>query len=1078
MKEYSFVQKNWNPQDSANWLSKIFFSYHDRTFIKSYKNYLTENDLHDTRPCDRAHLLHANLNKHYKMLKQTQSKTKGNFMKAIVYMMIRSMLILFPLPIFEEILKLGQAVILGQLLRYFTGDISVGMAYTLAVLLALCCFLPGLLHHNFFYILQAMGMRVRVAACSMIYRKLLGISSCDFFDMSTGKAVNLISSDVTRYDLLFLFAPYFIIAPFQLLIVTIFCWFVIGWYCIPGIALLLLIGIVLLITPRLYRYLRKKTAMMTDLRLLYMSELLNAIKIIKSSCWEDHFSKMVASIRRKEIKRVLCARLLEAITPSIATPISKFAVLVIILCFLFVTNYMPTSSQVYEIITAISPTRITILILLPLAYRMSAESWVSSRRIEQLLQIPNKFLSYDTEKTDKSGTVVSIGVENVSIDVDEHDDIVIAKDVSMQWNRNDVSSFNLHNLSFQIKKGQLVAVVGSVGCGKSSLLYALLGEMFQIGGVLKKNGTVSFSSQDPWLFNGSLRQNVLFGSELDKNRLREVYNVTSLNQDLQMISGKDMVQLGDKGVGLSGGQKSRVSLARAIYRDADCYLLDEPLGALDARTRESVFINCIKTFLKDKTVLLVTHQIQFLDQCDWIIILNQGQIIHQGTYSEMLTAGIDFSMFTLSEEDKKSKQTDAAKELVEVTVQTHKRTLTERNQSAEILNITDDFLSKESTARGDVGASVYMQYFHAGARNWFNIVLVLLLLVGTIVVFVLADWWLAKWLYVSDSINRTNSRIDSINSYYLKGYIGLTVGSLLCSILRCVAYVLCVVNSSKVLHNEMFTKILHAPLHFFSINPIGIILNRFSKDVGAMDDIIPQMIQDALECGMLVAGLLIYISIVNPYTLIVIIPYIVAAWLLRNVYLKCSQEVKRIEAITRTPVFAHLNNTLLGLQVIRAFGMEEMLIKEFEEHLDHNTKAFNMFLTTQKWFQLRLEIVSSLFVLMSTFTFIGLGNELNISTSQAGLSISYAITMLGLFQWAVRQSAETVSHIISVERVLEYSKLEPEVECSNPFDPGDDWLKSSAALEMKDMSFQYSKDSDIILKNVNLSISNGEKVHY
>lgn len=266
----------------------------------------------------------------------------------------------------------------------------------------------------------------------------------------------------------------------------------------------------------------------------------------------------------------------------------------------------------------------------PYAIAQIAEAYVSVKRIQ-------KFLLYDEIKSNLDN-IIQNGVHKEIIKVSG----VNIENVTAKWSEESNEN-TLNDINLEISHGKLVAVIGPVGSGKSSLLHAILKELPLTEGNIHVDGIISYSSQEPWLFAGSIRQNILFGLEMDRQRYQKIVHCCALKRDFSLFPYGDKTIVGEKGISLSGGQRARVNLARAIYKEADVYLLDDPLSAVDTHVGKQLFDSCINGYLNNKTRILITHQLQYLKEADLIVIVNNGSVEAKGTYQELQSSGLDFA---------------------------------------------------------------------------------------------------------------------------------------------------------------------------------------------------------------------------------------------------------------------------------------------------------------------------------------------------------------------------------------------------------------------------------------------------
>ncbi|XP_077829986.1 ATP-binding cassette sub-family C member 4 isoform X5 [Macaca mulatta] len=573
----------------------------------------------------------------------------------------------------------------------------------------------------------------------------------------------------------------------------------------------------------------------------------------------------------------------------------------------------------------------------------------------------------------------------------------------------------------------------------------------------------------------------------DGKKMVHVQDFTAFwDKDLQLLEDGDLTVIGDRGTTLSGGQKARVNLARAVYQDADIYLLDDPLSAVDAEVSRHLFELCICQTLHEKITILVTHQLQYLKAASQILILKDGKMVQKGTYTEFLKSGIDFGSL-LKKDNEESEQLP-----VPGTPTLRNRTFSESSvwsqqssrpslkdgavetQDTENVPVT---LSDENRSEGKVGFQAYKNYFRAGA-HWIVIIFLILLNTAAQVAYVLQDWWLSYWANQQSTLNVTVNGGGNVTkkldlNWYLGIYSGLTAATVLFGIARSLLVFYVLVNSSQTLHNKMFESILKAPVLFFDRNPIGRILNRFSKDIGHLDDLLPLTVLDFIQTLLQVVGVVSVAVAVIPWIAIPLVPLGIVFIFLRRYFLETSRDVKRLESTTRSPVFSHLSSSLQGLWTIRAYKAEERCQELFDAHQDLHSEAWFLFLTTSRWFAVRLDAICAMFVIVVAFGSLILAKTLD--AGQVGLALSYALTLMGMFQWCVRQSAEVENMMISVERVIEYTDLEKEAPWECQKRPPPTWPHEGVII-FDNVNFMYSLDGPLVLKHLTALIKSREKV--
>uniref|UniRef100_A0A5F4WMR0 Multidrug resistance-associated protein 4 n=1 Tax=Callithrix jacchus TaxID=9483 RepID=A0A5F4WMR0_CALJA len=1003
------------------------------------------------------------------VLRAGNDAQKPSLTRAIIKCYWKSYLVLGIFTLIEESTKVIQPIFLGKIINYFEhydpmDSVALHKAYAYAAVLTFCTLILAILHHLYFYHVQCAGMRLRVAMCHMIYRKALRLSNMAMGKTTTGQIVNLLSNDVNKFDQVTVFLHFLWAGPLQAIAVTALLWMEIGISCLAGMAVLIVLLPLQSCFGKLFSSLRSKTATFTDIRIRTMNEVITGIRIIKMYAWEKSFSDLITNLRRKEISKILRSSYLRGMNLASFFSASKIIVFVTFTTYVLLGKVI-TASRVFVAVTLYGAVRLTVTLFFPSAIERVSEAIVSIRRIQNFLLLD--------EISQRNRQLPSDGKNMVHV-----------QDFTAFWDKASETP-TLQGLSFTVRPGELLAVVGPVGAGKSSLLSAVLGELAPSHGLVNVRGRIAYVSQQPWVFSGTVRSNILFGKKYEKERYEKVIKACALKKDLQLLEDGDLTVIGDRGTTLSGGQKARVNLARAVYQDADIYLLDDPLSAVDAEVSRHLFELCICQTLHEKITILVTHQLQYLKAASQILILKDGKMVQKGTYTEFLKSGLDFGSL-LKKDNEEGEQLS-----VPETPTLRNRTFSESSvwsqqssrpslkdgavESQDTENVPAT-LSEENRSEGKVGFKAYKNYFRAGA-HWIVIIFLVLLNAAAQVAYVLQDWWLSYWANKQSALNGTvngggnvTQRLDL--NWYLGIYSGLTVATVLFGIARSLLVFYVLVNSSQTLHNKMFESILKAPVLFFDRNPIGRILNRFSKDIGHLDDLLPLTFLDFIQTLLQVVGVVSVAVAVIPWIAIPLVPLGIVFIFLRRYFLETSRDVKRLESTTRSPVFSHLSSSLQGLWTIRAYKAEERCQELFDAHQDLHSEAWFLFLTTSRWLAVRLDAICAMFVIVVAFGSLILAKTLD--AGQVGLALSYALTLMGMFQWCVRQSAEVENMMISVERVIEYTDLEKEAPWEYQKRPPPAWPHEGVII-FDNVNFMYSLDGPLVLKHLTALIKSREK---
>ncbi|XP_066562799.1 ATP-binding cassette sub-family C member 4 [Amia ocellicauda] len=1068
-----------NPAGKANLFSKVFFCWLNPLFRIGYKRKLEEDDMYKVLPEDRSDRLGEELQWYWdqEVLQAKKDLCKPMLTKAIVKCYWKSYSLLGIFTLVEETIKIIQPVFLGKLIQYFerkdrNDADALNQAYGYATGVALSTFGLALIHHLYFYHVQRAGMKIRVALCHMIFKKALCLNSSALGKTTTGQIVNLLSNDVIRFDEVTIFLHFLWVAPLQVAAVIALLWEEIGPSCLAGMAVLIFLMPLQTFFGRLFSSLRSKTAAFTDSRIRTMNEVVSGIRIIKMYAWEKPFAELVNDVRRKEISKVILSSYLRGMNMASFFVASKIILFITFTTYVLLGNTI-SASRVFVAVSLYSAIRLTVTLFFPAAIQTASEAMISIRRIKNFLLL-DEVVNHNTglPKNEKKEMLIQV------------------QDLICYWDKS-LDAPTLQNVSFTVKPGELLAVIGPVGAGKSSLLSAILDELPSDKGVVKVKGDLTYAAQQPWVFSGTIRSNILFGMEFQPQKYERVLKACALKKDMDIMPDGDMTVIGDRGATLSGGQKARVNLARAVYQDADIYLLDDPLSAVDAEVGRHLFEQCICGILRNKPRILVTHQLQYLQSADQILVLKEGHMVARGTYTELQRSGVDFTSLLKkeAEDDPQVAAEMAASNSRSVRCRTISQTSV-WSQSSSVQSGKDGadqlpaeqvqtVLAEESRSEGTIGVKVYWKYFKAGA----NILVLLFLLLLNILAqasYVLQDWWLSYWATEQERLNVTENNLNGHNEsqsldldLYLGVYAGLTVGTILFGFVRSLLFFKVFINAAQSLHNRMFQSIIRAPVRFFDVNPIGRILNRFSKDIGHLDSQLPFTFVDFIQTFLQIVGVVAVAVGVIPWVIIPVAPLLIVFIFLRRYFLQTSRDIKRLESTTRSPVFSLLSSSLQGLWTIRAFKAENRFQKIFDDHQDLHSEAWFLFLTTSRWFAVRLDGICAVFVTIIAFGSILLKDSMQ--AGEVGLALSYAVTLMGMFQWGVRQSAEVENLMTSVERVLEYTDLDSEAPWVTQKRPPQEW-PTHGQVTFEGVNFAYSTNGPVVLKNMRAVFRAKEKV--
>ncbi|XP_049801524.1 ATP-binding cassette sub-family C member 4-like [Schistocerca nitens] len=1090
-------KSNPNPTATANNISKLFLWW-IRKLV--WKGHLTEDDLFDRLEEDASDVLADRLEKSWDE-ERMQAKEKGikpSFTRAVLRLFWLRYFLYGLLELFDVvILRLVQPLLLGLVIQHFSpnSDVTQQQAYLYASGLVLINFAKAFCIHQYNLKVSLVGMRIRVACCSLLYRKVLRINRQCMDVAAIGQIINLMSNDVARLDVAALNANGLWMSFISTAAITYLLYQYVAWAGFAGVASVAIMTVPTHIyTGKLFARFRNKIARRTDERMRMMNEIVQGIQVIKMYAWEKPFAELVAAARKSEFRRLLQAAYLKGLLVASAVFMERSSLLVTLLAH-YLAGQVAGPEKIFAMAQFFNILNLCLATMFPWAISSLQEAKVSFQRIEDFLLKPEA-------PADDSNRRATVGEVAVSL---QH--------VSASW---DGAHPTLVNVSLSIGHGSLCAVVGPVGCGKSSLLYALINELTPTSGDLKIGGNVSYASQEPWVFVGSVRQNILFGQPYDRKKYQRVVEACALSRDFELLPYGDQTLVGEKGITLSGGQRARVSLARAVYREADIYLLDDPLSAVDTHVGKHLFEECISSYLSGKTRILVTHQLQHLQTADNIVVLNKGKIEHQGSFEEIIKSGVGFSkLMSYSEEEYKQEEfgisrlrsTRKSFRRKEDSRRTPKLIGSRKGYKGGALRRVSDLSqvgiaadqpgktkldasqqdSNEEKAQQSLSWWVVWEYFRAGGGVCGVSAVAALILVSQVVTSG-SDYVITYWS--NTEVRRSSLRLTSAADqaaasqlealpparFFLELYGGLVLGCILLNLVRVRAFFYLCLRASRNLHDRMFNCILRAAMRFFDTNPSGRILNRFSKDIGCIDELLPMFAMMMIQIYLVLCGILAMVVVVN---YIYIVPIIIVGAMfvyMARLFIITGRSVKNLEGIRRSPIYSHLSDTINGLATIRASGTLAHVKEEFDLHQDRHTSAWFLHRANGAALGIWLDFLSSVFVAVVTYGFFALSAG-EFGSSGVGLAISQSLILTGMLQIGIVQTTEVVSQMTSVERVIEYTKIPAEgaLESNTDAIPPAEWPQRGKIVFQK-LYLKYNEPDPPVLKDLNFTVEATHKV--
>ncbi|XP_056122814.1 multidrug resistance-associated protein 1 [Rhinichthys klamathensis goyatoka] len=1101
------VLKNACPVQDASFLSKILFWWFSGLVFKGYRSPLQAEDLWSLREEDTSERIISDLEEEW-TAERTKLQQQENHLSTSValgsrlpdqaqllrkiqkeqssgFCLLRTLARSFG-PYFltgtlclmvHDAFMFSVPQVLSLLLGFMKDeDAPLWKGYFYASLVFLLSCLQSVFNHQYTYTCFTVGMRVKTAVMGLVYRKSLVVNSAARRTCTVGEIVNLVSADTQK---LMDFVVYFNavwLAPIEVTLCLFFLWQLLGPSALAGIAT------VIFIFP-LNGFIARKRSKLQEIQMKYMdgrvklmNEILNGIKILKFYAWEKAFLEQVLGYREKELKTLKKSQILYSVSIASFNCSSFLIAFAMFGVYVLIDDKNVLDAQKIFVSMALINILKTPLSQLPFAMSTTMQALVSLKRL-------GKFLCQDEIKPE------NVARESYKSDVDG----VVFDNGTFSWSKDGPPC--LKRISVKVPCGSLVAVVGHVGSGKSSLLSAILGETEKRSGAVSVKGSIAYVPQQAWIQNASLQDNILFGWEKKKSWYQRVLEACALLPDLDNLPAGDATEIGEKGLNLSGGQKQRVSLARAVHRKADVYLLDDPLSAVDAHVGQHIFNKVIgpKGILRDKTRVLVTHGMSFLPQADLILVLVDGEISERGSYQELLNRNGAFADFihTFASSERKECFSEAfqrgSRKSVRLSVTEYMRFSRDLSQEQLIggdrnsitieplpesdeNHIPDDMgkLTTVDKARiGRVKLEMYIEYFR-------TIGLPLIVSIVFLYAFQQAaslsnNYWLSLWAD-QPVINGTQLNTDLKLGVY--GALGVAQGIAIFG--TTVAISLGCIIASRHLHLELLNNVLHSPMSFFESTPSGNLLNRFAKEIDAIDNMVPDGLKMMLSYFFKLLEVCIIVLMATPFAAVIILPMALLYGFIQSFYVATSCQLRRLESVSRSPIYTHLNETVQGASVIRAFNEQSRFIMGANHKVDLNQTAYFPRFIATRWLGVNLEFLGNGIVLAASI--LSVMAKGTLSPGMVGLAVSHSLQVTGFLSWIVRSWTDVENNIVSVERVKEYADTPKEAAWSIEGSSLPPTWPQTGTIEFQDYGLQYRKGLELALKGISVHIQEREKI--
>lgn len=1016
-------------------------------------------------------------------------------------------------------------------------NVKIGVGIGYAIGCSLATVVTGFLFNHFTHVGLTLGIKVKSILTAAVLAKSFKLLPASRRKHTLGKITSLMGTDLSRVELGCFFLPLLMILPVSLAIAIAILAINIGVSTLIGLAVF--IGFLVAIgfgTSKMFSY-RTKITKLTDIRVDIVKEVIHNLKMIKFYSWELPYLSKVINARSAEIEAILKIQAVRNIINSFALSLTGITAMVsfLVLYALNGTTKGPaeifSSVSTFEVLSALS-------FLLPMCLSSAVDLMNAFKRIERYLSSEEISQSKNYKTISDPNSMIAIGIENgeftwdLSVLPDDEDEIkekkkelekkekelkkqekhkkidITATPVDQEIVQLELekASFDddahnnflgLKNINLSIKKGEFVVITGVIGSGKSSLLHALAGEMRLDSGEVTIDGS-HLMCGEPWVQNATIRENILFGSIYDEKLYRQVIYACSLQQDLDSFDAGDFTEVGERGITLSGGQKARINLARAVYANPDVILLDDVLSAVDARVGKHIMNECIMGQLKNKTRLLATHQLSFVEFADKIIFLNGDGSIAVGTLEELKLNNSSFAKL-LSFSGSTSLPTSTEEEIEELEIEqviesTNPNDVLDQDKlslivtSASNQSSTDDddyenepkrspidlrngkLHKEEEKAVNKIKSTIYIEYIRAGAgKLGVSGFLVLFVFSAALATFssLFTNTFLSFWI--------SNKFPGKSDGFYMGIYAMLTFTTTIFLYLEFFTIATVVTTSSKNLNLLAMKKLLHAPMSFIDTTPSGRMINRFTKDTDALDNEITESLRFLMYGIANLIGIFVLCCIYLPWILIAM-PFFVFAFIcITNYFQATTREIKRIEAVQRSFIHNNYSEVLNGMSTIKSYSAVDRFINLNNKHINSTNEASYLVASNQRWLAIMLELLVFVFTLM--ITLLCVNRVFKINAASSGLIIGYTFSLGNELSQAIRLYTQVENDMNSAERIQQYAfHMDQEAPFEIANTKPDLLWPQQGQIEFKNVSLSYRKGLPNVLKGLNFNVKGGEKI--
>ncbi|XP_058243562.1 ATP-binding cassette sub-family C member 8 [Hemibagrus wyckioides] len=1073
-------------------------------------------------------------------------------------------------------------------IQFISSQAFLANAYVLAVLLFLALLLQRTFLQASYYAAIETGIKIRGAIQCKIYNKIMCLSTSNMSmgDMTISQICNLVARDTEQLMWFFFLCPNLCAMPVQITTGVILLYYLLGISALIGAAVIAVLAPMQYFVATQLSRTQKSTLEYSSERLKKTNEMLRGIKLLKLYAWEHIFRSSVEETRKKELTSLRAFALYTSLSIFINAAIPITAVLTTFVVHAYVHSSTDTALSPAVAFASLSLFHILVtpLFLLSSVLHSTVKALVSVQKLSEFFASEEIELHQEPKTPTPTNTSNHSNIKSVYMLQLQASKLVKRKNKAKQDKNSNIPQQDpnpnmsvgneeniclkivngyftwmqgcptLTNIDIKVPFGALTMIVGQVGCGKSSLLLAALGEMQKISGSVtwnklpdqeeeennrlldnhvagpkapEKRGSVAYASQRPWLLNATVEENILFDMAPNKKRYAEVIEACQLQPDLDALPQGDQTVVGERvslslsqGIILSGGQRQRISVARALYQQSKVVFLDDPFSALDIHLSDHLMLEGILKFLRQekRTVVLVTHKLQYLPHADWIIAMKDGTVQTQGTLKDIQCAEPElfehwktlmnrqnkenavelkrksfrrmYSRDTLATEDEDEAVLCSISVVLPIIASpvwtigiSPASSLVVRQVKDGSLCTDEDSLTTELRQRNTMLWGSLGTYLRTAGLLLLSLLILSQLTKHSLMLAI--DYWLAYWTSQAitarlDSAERNCTSAQNCvlsHSLYLQVFCGLCFLGIVLCLITSVAVEWMGLRVAQELHCSLLRIIILAPMRLFETTPLGNILNRFSGDINVIDQHIPVTMECLSRSTLLCVSAVGIISYITPVFLIALLPLAIICYFIQKYFRVASRDLQQLEDSTQIPLLSHYSVTIEGLTTIRAFRHEQKFKKKFLEYSDANNIA-SLFLTAaNRWLEVRMEYIGAFVVLIAAVASISSALYSELSAGLVGLGLTYALMVSNYLNWMVRNLADMEVQLGCVKRISSLLNTEPENYTGEmtPAQVPAGWPKYGE-IQIKNLSVRYDSSLKPVLKRVNVHIKPGQKV--